>query len=59
MKKTYINPETIVVVLGTCKMIADSPQVGISTNDADAVDAGSVDTKGITDINIWDDDDEW
>ncbi len=59
MKKTYINPETIVVVLGTCKMIADSPQVGINTSDSDAVDAGSVDTKGITDINIWDDDDEW
>ena len=58
MKKTYINPETIVVVLGTCKMIADSnPQVGISTNDGDAVGAEYVDTKGITEVNIWDD--EW
>ena len=47
-------------MLGTCKMIADSiPQVGVSTNDADAIDAGYVDTKGITDINIWDNDDEW
>ena len=58
MKKTYINPETIVVVLGTCKMIADSitPTVTVST-DGTPVDAGSVDTKAITDINVWDD--EW
>ncbi len=56
MKKTYINPEIVTVVLGTCKMMAEStPQVTVNTSGS--VDAGSVETKGITDINIWDD--EW
>lgn len=62
MKKTYINPEIIVVRLmpkTAMLSVVSNPDVGFSTSDDDAVNAGSVDTKGITNINIWDDDDEW
>ena len=46
----------LTVQLGTCKMIADSnPQVTISSDGS--VDAVSVDSKEIHDVNIWDD--EW
>lgn len=55
MKKTYIMPEALTVVLGTCKMMAESPNITI--DDDDSVDAGNVETKEITDKNLWDE--EW
>ena len=57
MKKTYIMPEALTVVLGTLQMMAESPAVGIGGG---SVNAGEVDVKeevGITDKNIWDE--EW
>ena len=55
MKKTYIIPEMLSVQLGTCKMMAESPNITI--DDDDSVDAGGVQTKEITDVNVWDE--EW
>lgn len=60
MKRTYINPEIIVVSLmpTTAMLIVFSnPSVSINLDPNASVDAGSVDTKGISDINIWDE--EW
>ena len=60
MKKTYINPEIVVVGLmpKTAMLnVVSNPNVGFSTNDADAIEAGEVGAKGVTDINIWED--EW
>lgn len=48
-------PEALIVVLGTCKMMAESPNITI--DDDDSVDAGNVETKAITDVNVWDE--EW
>lgn len=57
MKKTYINPETIVVQLmpTTAMLQASNPNVQVSTSGS--VDAASVDTKGVSDVNVWDE--EW
>lgn len=55
MKKTYIIPEMLSVQLGTCRMMAESPNITIDDNDS--VDASHVGTKEITDVNIWDE--EW
>ena len=58
MKKSYIIPEALTVVLGTCKMMAEStPDVGIGGG---TVGAGDVDVKeevGLSDVNLWDE--EW
>jgi hypothetical protein len=57
MKKTYMIPEALTVVLGTCKMMAASdPDVTIG-NDDETIGAGGVQTKGISDVNLWDE--EW
>ena len=53
VKKTYINPETIVVRLMPTTVLAESPAVTINTAGG-SVDAGEVDTKGVSDVNIWD-----
>ena len=55
MKKTYIIPEALTVVLGTCRMIADS--VG---KDPTPVNPGDFEVKeevGLSDVNVWDE--EW
>ena len=54
MKKTYITPEALTVVLGTCQMMAESaptPTVDTET----PVDPGTFDTKESK--NVWDE--EW
>ena len=59
MKKTYINPSMIVVRLAMTKPLATSdPNIRLG-NDDETIEPGSFGTKGITDVNIWDDDDEW
>ena len=58
MKKTYINPEIIVVRLMPTTVLAEStPQVTVSTDSSNSVDAGSVETKGVSNVNVWDE--EW
>ena len=57
MKKTYINPSTTVVRLSAITPLATSdPQVGIDRN-ATPTDGGSLDAKGTSDVNVWDN--EW
>ena len=53
MKKMYICPEALTVVLGTCKMMAESLPVGGGTID----DQDDILTKENKDVNIWDN--EW
>ena len=55
MKKTYITPETLTVVLGTCQMMAESPNVTV--NSSNSVNAANVDTKEVRDVNVWSE--EW
>ena len=57
MKKTYIIPEMLSVQLGTCKMMAESPAVGIGDGETEAGDVEVKEQAGITDKNIWDE--EW
>ncbi len=61
MKKTYIIPETLTVQLNprTSILTAGSPGVTLNngTKPEDFVDAGSVETKGVSDVNVWDN--EW
>ena len=59
MKKTYIIPQVEIHAVSVEGLIAASPtpQVGISRNAQDAVDAGSVDVKGNSqNYDVWDDD---
>ena len=58
MKKTYINPSMLVVHLGMTQPIAGSGS--LSTTSATFYDdnaTGAAMTKGIGDVNVWDD--EW
>ena len=63
MKKTYINPETIVVRLMPTTVLASSP-FNI-TNDGDtaplintsATSGEDAMSKGVSDVNVWDE--EW
>ena len=59
VKKTYIIPETIVVRLmpTTAMLQASNPNVTLSTDSNNSVEAASVDTKGVSDVNVWDE--EW
>ena len=50
MKQTYITPETLTVVLGTCKMMAESVILG----DDEIDDPGQILTKENRDVNLWD-----
>ena len=50
MKKMYISPEALTVVLSTCKMMAESLPVGGGTID----DQDDILTKENKDVNIWD-----
>ena len=56
MKKTYIIPEALIVVLGSTQMMAASdPDVTVDPSDEEAIDAGDVGVKGISDTKLWDD----
>ena len=55
MKKTYITPEALTVALGTCKMMAESPAITVNTEGS--VDADKIETKGVSSVNVWDE--EW
>jgi len=58
VKKTYIIPEALTVSLNTSSIIAASNPTGsVKINSSESVDAGSVDTKGVSDVNVWDE--EW
>ena len=58
VKKTYITPEMLTVALGTMQMMAASkPDVTLSTDSKNSVNAASVETKGVSDVNVWDE--EW
>ena len=50
-------PEALTVVLGTCKMMAESPAVGVGSGSVNADDVEVKEQAGITDKNIWDE--EW
>ena len=55
MKKTYINPSIMVVNLGMTRPIATS---GLQSTLGDEYTSTDVSyTKGIGDVNVWDD--EW
>ena len=55
MKKTYTTPAMLTVKLGTMNMMAASnPDVTISGGN---IDAASVETKEVQDVNVWDE--EW
>ena len=56
VKKTYITPEALTVVLGTCKMMAESLPVGGGSGST-IEDPDDILTKENKDINLWDD--EW
>lgn len=54
MKKTYIIPEALTVVLGSTQMMAVSdPDVTVDSETT--IDAGDVEVKGISDTKLWDD----
>ena len=53
MKKTYISPAALTVVLGTCHMMAESLPVGEGEID----DPNDILTKENKDVNLWDQ--EW
>ena len=57
MKKTYINPNMVVVRLAMTKPLAASdPVVGLKLDDS--VDAGDVEVREvISDVNVWNN--EW
>lgn len=60
MKKIYISPESIEVRLMSSAILAESttgPNVTVSDNDEDTVDAEDVEVKTITSKSIWDN--EW
>ena len=59
MKKTYINPSMIVVRLSMNNIIAASPNTPPSTpvNTSDPYNPNDFNTKGISDVNVWDN--EW
>ena len=54
MKKTYIIPEALTVVLGSTQMMAASdPDVVVDPDEE--VNAEDVGVKGISDTKLWDD----
>jgi len=56
MKKTYIIPEALTVVLGSIQMMAASdPDVIVDSSGEETIDADKVDVKGISDTKLWDD----
>ena len=59
MKKTYITPEALTVVLGSkMQMMTGSTPSDVTVNPGGgSVGAGSVETKGVSNVNVWDE--EW
>ena len=60
MKNTYISPEIVIVRLDMTRPIAGSLEVTGTTGSATFFEEGATGegmAKGVTDINIWDD--EW
>ena len=56
MKKTYIIPEALTVVLGSTQMMAASePDVIVDDSETTTIDADKVEVKGISDTKLWDD----
>ena len=55
MKKTYNQPECIVVQLGTCRMMAESLSINSGGTTIESSDA--ILTKENKDVNVWDE--EW
>ena len=61
MKKTYIQPDILIVKLATKRHFlnpASNPDVKISTDDTDVIEAGSVDSRRRGGGYNWDDDEE-
>ena len=57
MKKTYISPETLMVHLAPTKVLMFSnPNANVDTSDPGKA-PGDFETKGISDVNVWDN--EW
>lgn len=56
MKKVYVVPQLAVYHIAPSALIADSPKVGI--NSEDTVDADKVETKGTGNWNLWGSDDD-
>ena len=56
MKQYYMAPQMAVYHIAPSALIADSPKVGI--NSEDTVDAEKVETKGTGNWNIWGSDDD-
>ncbi|MBO7120279.1 MAG: hypothetical protein J6W03_08180 [Bacteroidaceae bacterium] len=55
MKKTYIKPEAVTVVLGAMQMMAESLPVGGGDDEID--NPGQILTKENKSVNVWDE--EW
>ncbi len=59
MKKTYVSPSMLTVQLSAMRMMAESinsaPTPTVDTSSS--ADPGSFGTKGISDVNVWDN--EW
>lgn len=55
MKKTYNQPESIIVELGTLQMMAESLPIGGGDEEID--NPGQILTKENKDVNIWNE--EW
>ena len=58
MKKTYIMPEALTVVLGTCQMMATSMPGNDEVGNGTQYTREQVDVNdGLSDVNLWDE--EW
>ena len=56
MKKTYISPSLFVVrIAATRPLAASDPALTINLDDS--VDAANVEVRGVSDVNVWDN--EW
>lgn len=56
MKKTYIMPEALTVVLGSKMQMMTGSMPGIDDT-VEPGDPNDIDVKGVTDVNLWDE--EW
>ncbi|MBQ7462656.1 MAG: hypothetical protein IJS63_10530 [Bacteroidaceae bacterium] len=60
MKKTYIQPTALVVLIHGNRMLMSGSNIAGGGNASESISQDEEgDVKGISDINIWDDDDEW
>lgn len=60
MKKTYIQPDILIVKMATKRHLLDAsePKLRISTDDTDVIDAGVVESRRRGGGYNWDDDEE-